>query len=349
MNISLSLLLTCFWLLFTQCKTNNDNTSHIVVNEKNIASSHSKIEKIDSYFNGHNQIKSEKGPTTITRNVIEASEGTIWLATWEGIIQYNGKEFLNLTNEYDISRYRAFTLLEDRNKNIWIGTVGAGLFRFDGKDFTQFTMKEGLPSNTIGCLTEDANGSIWIGTLKGLSNYNENKFTNYYTPNGGNDDDMNSIIQNSDGSLWIGTRGKLFSFDGIKFTEVNKKDGTGFYNTRTLVKSKNGTNWIGGQSGLHSYTGNTFYHHSEKFVGYIYEDRGGNIWVSQSSPDSNINNMSLIKHQTTQLPNRTTQSEIILNEEGQIFGIIEDSSRNIWFGTEKGICKYNHEVFDCFR
>jgi len=35
--------------------------------------------------------------------------------------------------------YFAWCMVEDRDKNIWIGTRNMGLYRFDGKSFTRFS------------------------------------------------------------------------------------------------------------------------------------------------------------------------------------------------------------------
>ena len=81
-------------------------------------------------------------------------------------------------------RYHVFSLLEDRQGNIWFGTIGAGVYRYDGKTFTNFTTQHGLPDDKIGCFYEDRNGSLWIGTINGLSRYDGLTFTNYGTEDG---------------------------------------------------------------------------------------------------------------------------------------------------------------------
>lgn len=74
--------------------------------------------------------------------------GNIWfggeekLSTVEnegGIWRYDGKIFRNFNIKDGISKYHVFSMLEDRNGNIWIGTRNTGLYKYDGKTFANFS------------------------------------------------------------------------------------------------------------------------------------------------------------------------------------------------------------------
>ena len=70
---------------------------------------------------------------------------------------------------------------------------------------------------------------------------------------------------------------------------------------------------------------------SENFIGYIFEDTAGNIWLSESDAHGNMMNL-----------NRYDQTGITkIASEHQIFGITEDNDGNIWFGTENGASRYD--------
>lgn len=93
------------------------------------------------------------GPNSITRNVIQDRKGNIWIASWEGIFRYDGKSFTNITSK--VSSARFFSALEDRNGNLWFGTIGSGVYYYDGKSFQNLTTKNGLVNNEITCIYED--------------------------------------------------------------------------------------------------------------------------------------------------------------------------------------------------
>jgi signal transduction histidine kinase len=63
---------------------------------------------------------------------------------------------------------KVWSLLEDAEGKLWIGTHGAGLFLFKDGTLTQFTTKAGLPSNKIHSIIEDAKGDLWMSGPSGI-------------------------------------------------------------------------------------------------------------------------------------------------------------------------------------
>jgi signal transduction histidine kinase/ligand-binding sensor domain-containing protein/DNA-binding response OmpR family regulator len=65
-------------------------------------------------------------------------------------------------------------ILEDRNKNLWIGTDDGGLLLFDRTKsaYQRFTTADGLPGNTILRMLEDDKNNLWLSTFNGLCKFN---------------------------------------------------------------------------------------------------------------------------------------------------------------------------------
>lgn len=59
---------------------------------------------------------------------------------------------------------RVYSINEDNNNNIWIGTVDAGVWKYEGNVLTNYTTKEGLTSNAVNTIYKDNNGELWFGT-----------------------------------------------------------------------------------------------------------------------------------------------------------------------------------------
>lgn len=125
----------------------------------------------------------------LTRVFLETSTGQIWIGTERGINKVElGTDGLPVAFTNFLPEERIYTLQEDRQGNIWIGTISNGLYCFSasGEQLLYFTVEDGLPGNTIFGALEDASGDLWISTNNGLSRYNprQQTFTNYSYSNG---------------------------------------------------------------------------------------------------------------------------------------------------------------------
>lgn len=302
----------------------------------------------DSYFAETTYIKSKNGPNNITRNIIQDRKGYYWLATWEGIVGYDGTIFTNFTNKEKLRRFRVFSILEDESGNIWFGTVGAGIYLYDGKTFINFTMDDGLVHNDVYCIYEDSKGIIWFGTKGGVSSYNGKTFINYTTTNGLIDDDVNSIIEDETGKLWFGTRGQAFIFDGKTFTRLENSKGLPFTNVRSIIKDSKDNIWLGGNGGLWKFDNGNYLNITTDFVGYIYEDKNENIWTSSQSAYSK-NTWVLTKYSNGALSGGDVKGDEIFSDDNMFFGIWEDTKEGIWFGTLNGILCYSGDAVKSFK
>lgn len=66
------------------------------------------------------------------------------------------------------------SILEDSNRNLWVGTDDGGLLLFDRTEGTyqRYTTADGLPSNSILCMLEDGKNNLWLSTFNGLCKFN---------------------------------------------------------------------------------------------------------------------------------------------------------------------------------
>jgi len=316
----------------------------------------------DPYFVETRSITSSYGPGSITRNIIQDRNGNIWLAAWEGIIKYeegvlpSGQpSFTNFTNSDSLRRFHVFSVLEDSQGIIWFGTIGAGVYRYDasaehtgGKIFTNITTKQGLASDRVGCIYEDNAGNIWFGTDGGASRYDGISFHNFTTKNGLADNDINSIIEDKAGKFWFGTRGDASYYDGESFTTFKNEEGLPFKNVRCIIEDSKGNKWFGGNDGLWRYDNSSFTNFTSDFVGYIYEDKQGNIWTSSEATDRH-HTWVLSRYDEESLYDGRPAVTQVLKQEGMFFGIVEDKAGGIWLGTLDGVCRYNGKAFDCFE
>jgi ligand-binding sensor domain-containing protein len=85
---------------------------------------------------------------TIGSAIFKDKTGNIWFDGGEkinsiesinGLWRYDGKTFENFTTKDGMGKYSVWSMLEDRNGFIWIGTRNCGLYRYDGKAFSTFS------------------------------------------------------------------------------------------------------------------------------------------------------------------------------------------------------------------
>ncbi|MFZ1751645.1 MAG: two-component regulator propeller domain-containing protein, partial [Saprospiraceae bacterium] len=105
--------------------------------------------------------------------------------------------------------------------------------------------------------------------------------------------------------------------------------------------------WLGGNDGLWQYDGKTFTNHTKQFVGYIYEDKSGHIWTNAEG--QNKKSWVFSRYDTPPLPADLLTSTTIKTEDNMYFGIMEDKDGQIWFGTLRGVYRYDGTSFENFR
>jgi ligand-binding sensor domain-containing protein len=62
------------------------------------------------------------------------------------------------------SLQRVFSIGEDRDGNIWIGTIDGGAWRYDGRELRQFTASDGLTTANVMAIHCDRDGTLWLGS-----------------------------------------------------------------------------------------------------------------------------------------------------------------------------------------
>ena len=306
-------------------------------------------------------------PNGIVRTIKQDRNGNIWITSWEGSFKYDGKSFTNVTSK--VSSARFFSVLEDRKGNFWFASIGLGVYYYDGKSFQNFTTKNGLANDEVTNIYEDKAGTIWFGTGNGASRYDGKSFRNFkmkeIPPVAQSDsvhfsvyqhplpdqvawmhNDVNAIIEDKTGKLWFGTRGYTYVYDGKEFTSITN-NGKPFANVRSIIKDKKGNIWLGGYDGLWRYDGTTFTNFTQDFVGYIYEDKNGNIWTS-SGKDGNNLGWTLSRYEGKTLSDKKPTVMTIANKP-MIFGILEDNKGNIWFGGLDGVYCYDGKTITNFK
>lgn len=331
-------VLLCSIIFISSCHDGSKGQGNTQESAVNVAMLDSTLPAQDPYFAMPQDTISTRGPRSITRNTWQDKNGNYWLASWEGIVYYDGKQFTNITLKEGLRQFHVFSILEDREGHLWFGTIGAGAYYYDGKTFSNITTKNGIAGDAIDCILEDSNGNIWFGTDKGASCYNRKSIANFTTREGLSGNFVHTIMQDKTGKIWLGTDGGVSCYNGKSFTVFRNEKGQPFNNVRSIIEDRKGNIWIGSQDGLSQYDGKLLTCVSTNFTGYIFEDKAGNLWLSQGK--ANSSEMTLTRYDG--------KSFHTIKEEEQVFGIMEDREGSIWFGTVNGAYRYDGQSFTNF-
>ena len=103
-------------------------------------------------------------------------EGYIWLATEDGLVRYDGYQFLNYRSipgdTTSLSRNQPEKLFVDFTGDIWIGSkLGINRYSQECACFIRYSSNESAPDNQqagqINAYAEDRDNNLWIGTQEG--------------------------------------------------------------------------------------------------------------------------------------------------------------------------------------
>lgn len=141
-------------------------------------------------------------------------------------------------------------VIQDKDKNYWIGTYDAGLVFYNGKDWILYDSSNSkLPHNNIKALTVDKKGDLWIGTYGGgLVQIKGEEWILYNSKNSAiPDDGIYSLTADSRNNIWIGTSYEgLVKYDHKSFHIFNSSNSKLPVNKITSVFADKDDNiWVG--------------------------------------------------------------------------------------------------------
>lgn len=98
----------------------------------------------------------------------ERRDSGLWIGTEGGLAYWSEDRFTRFTVGGRPLQDHVFSLHEDADGTLWIGTNGKGLKRFKQGKLDTFTIREGLGSDAIYAILEDDRGSLWMSGSRGI-------------------------------------------------------------------------------------------------------------------------------------------------------------------------------------
>ncbi len=272
-------------------------------------------------------------PSPQVLDMLEDREGSLWLGTDAGgLVMLRNQKFTSYTSADGLTSEDTKAVYEDSDHAIWIGTDGGGLNRLQQRQFTAIGARDGLSSEVVLAIAGGGQRGVWAGTPDGLNHLAHGHISRTTSANGLPDDYIRSLLTDADGSLWIGTRHGLSHWQNGKISNYSTMDGLSSDFIGAMTKDAAGNLWIGTANGLDvwnhghfsSYTKGTGL--SNNIVTALYADPTDTLWVGTKGGGLN----RLAGGSIFQYLSLTTIPE-------NIYGLVTDSSGNLWISSDRGI------------
>ena len=312
---------------------------------------------IDSYFNNS---KNTDLYSNRIRDILQTSDGKIWIATYKGLIEWKEGNFNQYLTDYDnqfsLPDNSVTSLMEDRQKGLWIGTWrgGVGYLNSFANTFVTYQHshdENSVSGNLINVISEDAAGAIWIGTDgHGLDVFNEQRQIFRHIELKGK---KNSLVANikcichdKKGNIWLGTYNEGIFLQKHGETKFNYLI-LGGKNVYDMVDDGRGM-WIATfGSGLYYYQyddqslkqfvnqGNDDKSLVSNSLKKLYFDSSENLWI--------ISNLGVtIKAKGSNVFERLALENGIGKSPTQVYTISGSKNGLIWLGTDHGLFSIDH-------
>ena len=172
---------------------------------------------------------SEKGlPVNGVNGVTQTKDGYLWLGSEEGLVRYNGSDFVVFNSKNTPAFQDSFitSLHSDNDNTLWIGTRTGYLIKYEDKKFTGYSIPE-LKNKQINAIFTDKQGNVWIGGADaGLVKFDGVKTKVYKIEQGLINNDIKCLYQDPKGGIWIGTVNGLSYLESEKFLNYQVANGS---------------------------------------------------------------------------------------------------------------------------
>lgn len=272
-------------------------------------------------------------PSDTVLDVLQDKTGYIWLASYEGLVRFDGDRFVVMGSETGFTGKSARTLALSPDGTLWIGTNTAGLYSFHDGVFTSWGLRENLPDLSVRSLAVSPDGAVWIGTANGVALLREGVIT-VPVPSGNSKFGIaNFLVPLQDGSVLAGS-----NLPGLwRITENGIKpflpdDEAASYSFSSAFLDAYSQLWAGTSSGLlFRISRNEIRERIDldllrgASINSFHTDRDGTLWIAcdrgiVSKRDAAFDSFSELNG----LPSNVVSA------------LFRDTEGNLWVGTERG-------------
>jgi ligand-binding sensor domain-containing protein/signal transduction histidine kinase len=280
-------------------------------------------------------------PSNFTPQLLAAHDGTLWIGTDKGVASWKDGR---LTLYPQLAGQIVIALLEDRDGSVWVGTntVSTGKLCAIRNGGVQCYAENGELGRGVRSLFEDSKGDLWVAAQNGLWRWKPGPPKLY--PLSVEPDSIQVLCEDDRDALLLGLR------DGIRRlvdekTEAYPLPGMGeHFDAYKMLRDRDGGLWIGtpDRGVVHVHQGRTDVFSSSgglsgDFVGAIFEDREGSIWVAT--------NNGLDRFREFAIPTFSVSQG---SSNASVYAVLPDRDGSVWLSTTNGLHRWDHGQFSIY-
>lgn len=175
--------------------------------------------------------------------IMKSREGTVYVGNNCGGINkiISGKI---IKDEIPKLNNCVWTLMEDHDFNLWVGTYGGGLFKYnDGFETEHYFKANGLSDEVVMALFQSSDKRIWVGTDKSVFLFSQDSLKPF--KHSIIKSKVSYFIEGNDKSIWIATNNGLYQIIGDEVNVFTTYNGLPSNIIRSLYFDKENALWIG--------------------------------------------------------------------------------------------------------
>ena len=177
-----------------------------------------------------------------------AAGGSLWIGTSFGVARLENETVITPHQPVAL-RSGVRVMLEDREGNLWVGTMRQGLEVFQHGTWTHYGVEDGLGSLAVRELYQDSRGAVWVGTWGGLTRFENGKTTLFNARSGMPHDSTTVVYEDEQNTLWVGTPAGLVRLKNGAITAFGPEAGI-LSGVEQITGDLKGNLWLGTESGI---------------------------------------------------------------------------------------------------
>ena len=142
------------------------------------------------------------------RRLALLSNGELWVGTHADGLQIRAADGTWRRGDRRLRGETINAIFEDREHDVWVGTIGGGLHRFALSGLGVIEADDGLPSKLLSSVAAGAEGELWVASYGrgGVRIARDGSIAAFTTPCG---NALLSLVWEAPDALWIGAEGGL--------------------------------------------------------------------------------------------------------------------------------------------